>query len=126
MECGLALGRICPACEHVNLPGSEHCLNCGTPLDTIASVTSRVGAGKRRSDALRGERLVRQKGEDMAYMKRERERIDGQERERQQDFARQRLEARRQQRTLFIVVGLVFLLVMIGAAAVTFYMSTIR
>jgi len=126
MECGLALGRICPACEHVNVPGTEHCVNCGTPLDTIASVTSRVGAGKRRSDALREQRLVRQKGEDMAYMQLERERINLKERARQLELANQRHESRRQNRTLFIVVGLIMLVMFLGAAAVSFYLSAGR
>jgi len=125
-ECGLALGRICPACDQVNTPGTEHCVNCGTPLDTLALVTSRMGAGKRRSDALRENRLVKQKGEDMVYMQGQRERIDAEERARLAQLAAQQQKSRSEQRTLTLVVGVILLLIVVGAAAASFLLASGR
>jgi hypothetical protein len=103
MKCGLNLGRVCPACNHLNPPGTENCMNCATPLDALAAIQMRRGEGKRISDAMREQRLVSQKGADMAYMDQQRRSIDAEENARQQMLARQRAESVRQQRIMMII-----------------------
>lgn len=115
MKCGLNLGKLCPACNHLNPPGADNCLNCATPLDTLAVVSMRRGEGKRLSDALREQRLVSQKGDDIAYMERQRQVIDAEERARQQRLMDQAAEAKRQQ-TLVIVIAVVLVVCLVGAA----------
>ncbi len=126
MNCGLTLGKICPACNHLNPPGTENCLECGTPLDTLSSLATRVGEGKRRSQALREQQLVRQKGDDLAYMERERERIDAEEQARQLQLARQRAEARRQQSNLIAISVVVLLVIFVGIAVISLLMAVPR
>jgi ribosomal protein L40E len=114
MKCGLNLGKLCPACNELNPPGAEHCLKCGTPLDTLASIAMRRGEGKRISDAMREQRLVSQKGQDVAYMEQQRRAIDAEEYARQQQLARQKAEAARQQRILIVVAVLIVICLIAG------------
>ncbi len=114
MKCGLSLGRLCPVCNHLNPPGAENCLNCATPLDTLASIAMRRGEGKRLSDNMREQRLVSQKGEDMAYMERQRRAIDAEEEARQRQLAEQKAASIRQQR-LMVAVGAALIVCLLAA-----------
>lgn len=110
-NCGLLLGKLCAVCNHLNPPGTEFCLDCASPLDTLSSVASRMGEGKRVSDALREKKLISSKGQDMLYMQRERERLDQMERERLAELAAQKARSSKQQNIL--VVGSIFLVVIV-------------
>jgi hypothetical protein len=114
MKCGLNLGKACPICNHMNPPGAEHCMECATPLDMLASISTRKGEGKRLSDNMREQRLVSQKGLDVQYMEEQRRKIDDEERMRQRQLAAQRAEGVRQQRIL-VVVAIVIVLGMLAA-----------
>lgn len=115
-NCGLMLGKLCVVCNHLNPPGTEFCLDCASPLDTLSSVTSRMGEGKRISDALREKKLIGSKSEDMLYMQRERERLDQMERERLADLAAQKAQSSKQQAIL--VVGSIILVLVVAALIV--------
>jgi predicted amidophosphoribosyltransferase len=112
MNCGLTLGKLCPVCNHLNPPGAEFCLDCASPLDTLSSVTSRMGEGKKASDALRERKLVGSKNADMQFMQRERERLDQMERERLADLVAQQARSRKQQ-TYLIVGSFLFVLAIV-------------
>ena len=114
MNCGLTLGRLCPVCNHLNPPGTEFCLDCASPIDTLSSVTSRMGEGKRLSDALREKKLIDSKSQDMQFMQHERQRLDQMERQRLAELAAQKVQSSKQQ-TMLIVGSLIFaLLVIVG------------
>lgn len=112
-NCGLMLGKLCVVCNHLNPPGTEFCLECACPLDTLSSVTSRMGEGKRVSDALREKKLISSKSTDMLYMQHERERLDQMERERLAELAAQKAQSNKQQ-TILVVGSLVFALVVVA------------
>jgi hypothetical protein len=118
-NCGLMLGKLCVVCNHVNPPGTEFCLECASPLDTLSSVASRMGEGKRVSDALREKKLIGSKSEDMLYMQRERERLDQMERERLAGLAAQKAKSSKQE--IFLIVGsFIFVLVVVALVVVLF------
>ncbi|MBN1426915.1 MAG: hypothetical protein JXB07_00935 [Anaerolineae bacterium] len=119
MNCGLTLGKLCPVCNHLNPPGTEFCLECASPLDTLSSVTSRMGEGKRISDSLREKRLVGSKCDDMQFMQRERQRLDQMERQRLADLAAQQARSAREQ-TLLIVGSFVFALLVLASVIAAF------
>ena len=74
---------------------------------------TRFGEGKRQSDARREKELVRQKGQDLQYMRQERQRIDAEERTRLLQLAKQAQEGRRQQQVI-IFASLVVVVLIIG------------
>jgi ribosomal protein L40E len=114
MNCGLTLGRVCAVCNHLNPPGTENCLNCASPLDAITSITSRMGQGKRRSDALREQILVSQKSQDMQFMAEQRARIDAEESVRLASIASQQQKAAQEQRVLIVIVVTVLLIIAVA------------
>jgi hypothetical protein len=123
MECGLTLGKLCAVCNHLNPAGTEFCLECASPLDTLSSVTSRMGEGKRVSDALREKKLITSKSEDMQFMQRERQRLDQMERQRLAELATQKAKSSKEQ-TMLIVGSFIFVcVVVIGIIAVVVLLS---
>jgi hypothetical protein len=90
-------------------------MECATPLDMLASISTRRGEGKRISDNLREQRLVSQKGVDVQYMQEQRQKIDAEEANRQRQLAAQKAEAVRQQQILIAVaVGIVLIMIVAG------------
>jgi hypothetical protein len=122
MNCGLTLGRLCPACNHANPAGLDHCLNCATPLDTLSTVFMRTGSGRDQSAKMIRKELVRAKQEDHVYMREQRDILDDEERKRLQHLRGKQTETQRQQRILIFaaIIGASLLLCAVASYLLAF------
>jgi ribosomal protein L40E len=123
LQCGVTLGRQCPNCAHVNPPGTDRCEACGTPLDALASITTRTREIGEDSAVLRAERYAAVKETDQAFMSEQRARLDAEEAERLARLGRLRRQAQKQQKRLVVaVLGLIAIAVAIGTIIAVAYL----
>jgi hypothetical protein len=119
------LGKTCPVCNRLNAPGDDHCYHCAAPLDTLAAVTTRHGDAKSLTESLRHQARVQSKASGARFMEEQRARLDAEEYERATRLADQQAKARRQQKTLMVIilllgticVGAIMLLVILDSIA---------
>jgi hypothetical protein len=98
MQCGESIIRICPACQHENWAGVEHCAQCGRVLDMLEIMTkSRVRDTRNRLKYQKDEALaikIRETAQAEARM----EQFWQMERDRQEEIAQRTAHKRKRER----------------------------
>jgi hypothetical protein len=105
-RCGTALTRVCRKCTTVNWAGDEYCGNCGNAMDILDFISANYAA--RTADRLMEERHRAreiQEIEELASNKRMEE-LMAIEHARQAEVRRRLQAQKKQERKMFILMGL--------------------
>jgi ribosomal protein S27AE len=116
-ECGRALVRHCIACGHDNPGDAEYCANCNAALDTLEFVARRLQEETRDRFSRRAAEVKGIREQDAAFMEEQRQHFDEIEHERLRHLAEQKVEQRRQERILWVVVLVIVALALLCMAA---------